>query len=87
MLDEAIRLFENAKKMVAATALDLISPNKCHWGRIDEKVTKFVSSLGKVDYDKAIEAHQKGKYVRALGEVKLNGESQYLECTSFEIIE
>ena len=44
MLDDAIKLFENAKKLVAATALDIINPSKFHYGRIDDAVLRFMSS-------------------------------------------
>lgn len=43
MLDDAIQLFDNAKKLIAATALDVINPKKVHYGRIDEPVQKFLS--------------------------------------------
>lgn len=41
--DDAIRLYENAKKLIAATALDVINPKKIHYGRIDEKVQQFLN--------------------------------------------
>lgn len=43
MFDDAIQLFDNAKKLIAATALDVINPKKVHFGRIDEPVQKFLS--------------------------------------------
>jgi len=43
MFDDAIQLFDNAKKLIAATALDVINPKKIHYGRIDEPVHKFLS--------------------------------------------
>ena len=43
MFDDAIQLFDNAKKLIAATALDVINPKKIHYGRIDEPVQKFLS--------------------------------------------
>lgn len=43
MFDDAIQLFVNAKKLIAAAALDVINPKKIHYGRIDEPVQKFLS--------------------------------------------
>lgn len=43
LFDDAIKLFDNAKKLLAATALDVINPKKIHFGRIDESVQKFLS--------------------------------------------
>lgn len=43
MFDDAIQLFVNAKKLIAATALDVINPKKTHYGRINEPVQKFLS--------------------------------------------
>lgn len=43
ILDDAIQLYDNAKKLLAATALDIINPKKVHLGRIDESVQKFLS--------------------------------------------
>ena len=43
LFDDAIKLFDNAKKLMAATALDIINPKKIHFGRIDESVQKFLS--------------------------------------------
>lgn len=43
ILDDAIQLYDNAKKLLAATALDIINPKKIHLGRIDESVQKFLS--------------------------------------------
>lgn len=43
MLDNAINLFNNAKKILAATALDIINPQKTHYGRMDDSVKKFLS--------------------------------------------
>ncbi len=42
-LDDAINLYENAKKLLAATALDIINPRKIHLGRIDDTVQKFLN--------------------------------------------
>lgn len=44
LFDDAIRLYENAKKLLAATALDILHPKKYHQGRIDDAVTKFLSN-------------------------------------------
>lgn len=43
MFDDAIQLFDSAKKLLAAAALDVIHPKKTHFGRIDEPVQKFLS--------------------------------------------
>lgn len=43
LFDDAIKLFDNAKKLMAATALDIINPKKIHFGRIDESVQKFLT--------------------------------------------
>ena len=43
LLDDAIKLYDNAKKLLAATALDIINPKKYHYGRPDEPVQKFLS--------------------------------------------
>ncbi len=43
LIDDAIQLFDNAKKLLAATALDIINPKKIHYGRTDESVQKFLS--------------------------------------------
>lgn len=44
MLDDAIKLFDNAKRLIAATALDVLQPKKYHIGRSEEAVQKFISS-------------------------------------------
>ena len=43
LFDDAIRLYENAKKLLAATALDVLHPRKYHQGRTDDAVSKFLS--------------------------------------------
>lgn len=43
ILDDAIKLYDNAKKLLAATALDIINPKKYHYGRPDDPVQKFLS--------------------------------------------
>lgn len=44
LFDDAIRMYENAKKLLAATALDIIHPKKYHQGRIDDMVLSFLSN-------------------------------------------
>ena len=43
MFDDAIQLYDNAKKLLAATALDIINPKRIHWGRIDDSVQQFLT--------------------------------------------
>ena len=43
LFDDAIRMYENAKKLLAATALDIIHPRKYHQGRPDDFITSFLS--------------------------------------------
>lgn len=43
-VEDAINLYENAKKLIAAAAMDVLSPKEHHRGRPDTKVQKFVSS-------------------------------------------
>ncbi len=43
LFDDAIRLYENAKKLLAAAALDILHPKKYHQGRMDDCVQKFLS--------------------------------------------
>lgn len=44
LFDDAIRMYENAKRLLAATALDILHPKKYHQGRMDDCVLKFLSS-------------------------------------------
>lgn len=44
LIDDAIRMYENAKKLLAATALDILHPKKYHQGRMDDCVIKFLSN-------------------------------------------
>lgn len=44
LFDDAIRLYENAKKLLAATALDILHPKKYHQGRMDDTVMDFLSN-------------------------------------------
>ena len=41
--DNAIKLYENVKKLLAATASDVINPRKTHSGMPDDSVQKFLS--------------------------------------------
>lgn len=43
LLDDAIKLYDNAKKLLAATASDIINPKKIHYGRFDVPVQKFLN--------------------------------------------
>lgn len=44
LFDDAIRMYENVKKLLAATALDILHPKKYHQGRLDDSVMQFLSS-------------------------------------------
>lgn len=44
LFDDAIRIYENAKKLIAATAQDILHPKKYHQGRMDDSVSKFISN-------------------------------------------
>ncbi|MCI8635043.1 MAG: hypothetical protein HFJ05_05530 [Eubacterium sp.] len=44
LFDDAIRMYENAKRLLAATALDILHPKKYHQGRMDDCVLKFLSN-------------------------------------------
>lgn len=41
--DDAICLYENAKKLLAAAALDILHPELYHQGRIEDTVSRFLS--------------------------------------------
>ena len=43
LFDDAIRMYENTKKLLAATTLDILHPKKYHQGRIDDAVLRFLS--------------------------------------------
>lgn len=43
LLDDAIRIYENTKKLLSATAQDIINPKISHKGRPEEAVQKFLS--------------------------------------------
>ena len=38
-IDDGIRIYENAKKLLIATAQDIINPKRYHLGRIDDTVS------------------------------------------------
>ena len=44
LFDDAIRIYENAKRLLAAKVLDILHPKKYHQGRMDDCVLKFLSS-------------------------------------------
>ena len=44
LLNDAICVYENAKRLLAATALDILHPKKYHQGRMDDCVQKFLSN-------------------------------------------
>lgn len=43
LFDDAIELYDNAKKLIAATAMDIINPRRNHYGRVSEPVEAFLS--------------------------------------------
>ena len=43
-IDDGIRIYENAKKLLVATAQDIINPRRYHQGRIDDTVSKFIDN-------------------------------------------
>lgn len=43
LFDDAIRMYENTKKLLAAAALDILHPRKYHQGRTDDVVSQFLS--------------------------------------------
>ena len=43
LLDDAIKLYDNAKKLLAATATDVINFKKIHYGKFDAPVQKFLN--------------------------------------------
>ncbi len=43
LMDDAIRIYDHAKKLLAATALDILHPKKYHQGRMDDCVLKFLA--------------------------------------------
>ena len=44
LLDDAIGVYENAKRLLGAAAQDVIKPAAVHQGRMDTKITSFLSS-------------------------------------------
>ena len=44
LLNDAICVYENAKRLLAATALDVLHPKKYHQGRMDDCILKFLSN-------------------------------------------
>jgi hypothetical protein len=42
-LDDAIRVYENTKKLIVAAAQDILHPRHYHQGRIDDSISKFIS--------------------------------------------
>ena len=43
LFDDAIRMYENTKKLLAATALDILHPKRYHQGRMDDAVSQFLA--------------------------------------------
>ena len=44
LFDDAIRVYENAKKLIAATAQDILHPKYYHQGRMDDTISKFINN-------------------------------------------
>ncbi len=44
LFDDAIRIYENAKKLIAAAAQDILHPKRYHQGRPDDSISKFISN-------------------------------------------
>lgn len=42
--DDAIRIYENTKKLLAATAQDVLHPRQYHRGRIDDSILRFIGN-------------------------------------------
>lgn len=42
--DDAIQIYESTKRLLAATALDILHPRRYHQGKMDDRVLKFLSS-------------------------------------------
>lgn len=78
LFDDAIHMYENVKKLLAATALDIINPRKYHQGRIDESVNKFLAScrFGQTEI---------GSYVVSVvcPFAELNGKDEYEQLSIF----
>lgn len=43
-IDDGIRIYENAKKLLIATAQDIINPKRYHQGRVDDTISKFIDN-------------------------------------------
>lgn len=43
LLDDAINIYENTKKLLSAAAQDVLHPKKYHQGRVDTDIQKFLS--------------------------------------------
>jgi hypothetical protein len=43
-VEDAIKLYENVKKLITATAMDVLQPKKIHLGRPDSNTTTFINS-------------------------------------------
>lgn len=43
-LDDAIHIYENAKRLIAAAAQDVLHPRRYHLGRMDDSISKFISN-------------------------------------------
>lgn len=44
LLDDAIHIYENAKRLIAAAAQDVLHPKRYHQGRMDDSIAKFISN-------------------------------------------
>ena len=44
LFDDAIRVYENARKLIAATAQDILHPKRYHQGRTDDVISKFINN-------------------------------------------
>ena len=53
LFDDAIRMYENTKKQLAATALDILHPKRYHQGRMDDAVSQFLAGcrFGQTEID------------------------------------
>lgn len=87
-IDQASEIVGRVKKLEAAPGVDKRTTGKITISYINEdnKSRVISTELQKSDYDKAIEAHQQGKYVKVLGTL-INKSKPTLECHSFSIIE
>lgn len=44
LFDDAISVYENAKKLIVAATQDVLHPKKYHQGRVDDKILQFVNN-------------------------------------------